>query len=191
MPRVLKTILACMAATITFDPSSSAEPTGKAICEREIIRAAELHSVPISILYAIGLNESGRKGEMTPHALNIAGKSSFPASLDEGLKQIASSQLKGIKLIDVGCMQINIYYHSKKFKNLESMFDARMNVEYAANFIRTLKQQTGTWTRAVARYHAGPGNQIAQKRYVCAVIRHMVSAGVGEWTPAARSACST
>lgn len=42
---------------------------------------------------------------------------------------------------------------------------------------------------AIARYHAGPDNDPAQKRYVCAVIRNMVAVGFGAWTPASRAFC--
>ena len=38
------------------------------------------------------------------------------------------------------------------------MFDSVRNVEYAANFLKALKAQEGSWTLAVARYNAGPGN---------------------------------
>ena len=43
---------------------------------------------------------------------------------------------------------------------------------------------------AVARYHAGPDNDPAQRRYVCAVITNMVAAGFGAWTPNAKSFCN-
>jgi hypothetical protein len=51
-------------------------------------------------------------------------------------------------------------------------------------------QREGSWTLAVARYHAGPRNIPAQKRYVCAVIRNMVASGFGEWTDNARTFCA-
>ena len=35
----------------------------------------------------------------------------------------------------------------------------------------------------------GPGNEVAQKKYVCAVIRNMVASGMGQWTPNARAFC--
>jgi hypothetical protein len=41
----------------------------------------------------------------------------------------------------------------------------------------------------VARYHAGPDNAPAQRRYVCAVIRNMVQSGFGAWTREAASFC--
>jgi hypothetical protein len=39
-----------------------------------------------------------------------------------------------------------------------------------------------SWTLAVARYNAGPGNPAAEQTYVCAVIRNMVASGFGQWT---------
>jgi hypothetical protein len=192
MPKMpLKAFAYLAVAPFTFSPLVAAGVTGPAICEREMIRAAELHAVPVSILYAVGLNESGRKGQMTPYALNVAGKSVFPDSKEQGLQMVAAYRAKGVKLIDVGCMQINIHYHAQKFSSIERMFDARTNVEYAAKFIQILRKSTGSWTAAVARYHAGPNNHAAQKRYVCSVIRQMVAAGLGEWTPAARIACTS
>jgi soluble lytic murein transglycosylase-like protein len=42
---------------------------------------------------------------------------------------------------------------------------------------------------AVARYHAGPNNNPAQKRYVCRVMANMVATGFGNWTPDAKIFC--
>jgi soluble lytic murein transglycosylase-like protein len=69
------------------------------------------------------------------------------------------------------------------------MFDPRRNVDYAALFLKRLREREGSWTMAVARYHAGPNNNPAQKRYVCAVITNMVATGFGSWTENARSFC--
>ena len=41
----------------------------------------------------------------------------------------------------------------------------------------------------MARYHAGPNNNPAQKQYVCRVITNMVATGFGQWTPGAKSFC--
>jgi soluble lytic murein transglycosylase-like protein len=42
---------------------------------------------------------------------------------------------------------------------------------------------------AVARYHAGPNNNPAQKQYVCRVIANLVATGYGKWTPNASNFC--
>ena len=69
------------------------------------------------------------------------------------------------------------------------MFDPHQNVDYAARFLTELRTREGSWTMAVARYHAGPNNNPAQKRYVCAVIANMVATGFGAMTENARAFC--
>ena len=59
----------------------------------------------------------------------------------------------------------------------------------AANFLKALKAQEGSWTLAVARYNAGPGNPAAERTYVCSVIRNMIASGFGAWTANARALC--
>jgi soluble lytic murein transglycosylase-like protein len=51
-------------------------------------------------------------------------------------------------------MQINLRFHGADFRSLNEMFDPARNVEYAANFLKSLKAQEGSWTLAVARYNA-------------------------------------
>ena len=48
------------------------------------------------------------------------------------------------------------------------------NVQYAAHFLRELRTRERNWTMAVARYNAGPNNEPAQKKYVCADWNHKV-----------------
>ena len=70
------------------------------------------------------------------------------------------------------------------------MLDPRRNVDYAARFLARLHARHETWSMAVARYHAGPDNDPAQKRYVCRVIANMVATGFGKWTENARTFCN-
>lgn len=160
-----------------------------AVCEREMIAAAEETGVPLGVLYAVGLTESGRKSSLQSLALNVEGTSVFPADRASALRRVRDELRRGRKLIDIGCMQINHHYHREEFASLEAMFEPRENVRYAARFLKTLRRSQGSWTLAVARYHAGPNNDPAQKRYVCTVIRNMVASGFGNWTPAAAAFC--
>jgi soluble lytic murein transglycosylase-like protein len=159
-------------------------------CERELVRAAAIHNVPIGMLYAVGLSESGHGGSLQPYALNIDGRPDFEPSMADALRAFREAKLSGAKHIDVGCMQINHRYHGDSFEKLEDMFDPEKNVTYAAHFLSELKEREGTWTKAIARYHAGPNNIAAQKMYVCRVIGNMIEAGFGEWTSDARTYCS-
>lgn len=159
-------------------------------CETEILRASAEYGVPVGILYAVGLAETGRRGSLQPNAMNIEGKAVFPSNRAEALRVFADAKSRGAKLIDVGCMQINERYHGSHFAGVSEMFDPRRNVDYATRFLVDLKRQHMSWSMAVARYHAGPDNDPAQKIYVCRVIANMVATGFGKWTPNASRFCN-
>lgn len=167
---------------------ASGEPDGL-VCEREFVRASKESGVPLGVLYAVGLTESGARGRLHPLALNIGGEPHYPENVTDALARIDRARQSGVALIDVGCMQINIRFHLRKFGSVRAMLDPDRNVRYGASFLKELHTAVGNWTSAVARYHAGAGNPAAQKRYVCAVVRHMIDAGFGDWTPTARNAC--
>lgn len=168
--------------------SEAGEPRSRA-CELQIRSAAAKYGIPEGILYSVGLTETGRKGSLSPYALNIEGKAYFPASLQDAYREFAAARQRGAKLIDIGCMQINHHYHGGEFRSVEEMFDPARNVEYAALFLRRLHDRHETWTMAVARYHAGPNNNPAQQQYVCRVIANLVATGFGKWTPNASNFC--
>lgn len=188
--RLLAPALALALCLSEASLQDAAASTGAdAVCEKEMMAASKRHDVPLAILYAVGMTESGRKGSLHRFAMNIEGKSYFASSVADALSAFQAARAKGKKLIDVGCMQINHHFHGEKFKSVAQMFDPRANVEYAARFLSELREREGNWTLAVARYHAGPNNNPAQKRYVCAVITNMVASGFGGWTANSRRFC--
>lgn len=159
------------------------------ICEAEMIRSAKENGVPLAVLYAVALTETGQRGELSAFAMNVHGRPVLNTTIVEALDRFQTAQIQGEKLIDVGCMQINHFYHGAAFSSVQEMFEPRKNVDYAARFLVSLYRREGRWTDAVARYHAGPGNAPAQHRYVCAVIRNMLRSGFGQWTPEAANFC--
>ncbi|MFT2210910.1 transglycosylase SLT domain-containing protein [Rhizobium giardinii] len=159
------------------------------VCESEITAAAAKYQIPAGILYSVGLTETGRKGSLQPYAMNIEGKAHFANSVQEVLQRFAEARGQGAKLIDLGCMQINYHFHGENFASPSEMLDPRKNVEYAARFLANLHARHETWTMAVARYHAGPKNDPAQKKYVCRVIANLVATGYGKWTANASNFC--
>lgn len=175
---------ACISSAALWPSHASAS-----ICERYIASAAARYDIPPAILYAVGLTETGRKGSLYPYALNIEGKSVFPRSAADALIEFNRARDDGKKLIDLGCMQINHHYHGDQFRNPREMLDPAKNVDYAARFLKRLRGEHQTWSMAVARYHAGPNNDPAQKRYICRVIANLVATGFGQWTPQARTFC--
>jgi soluble lytic murein transglycosylase-like protein len=175
-------------ATPAISTSEAWASTG--ICEREIAAAASKYHVPEGILYSVGLTETGKRGSLQPWSLNVEGKAYFTHSADEALATFDAAEKDGAKLIDLGCMQINHHYHGEHFASVAEMLNPRKNVEYAAKFLAQLHAKHVTWTMAVARYHAGPNNDPAQKRYVCRVISNLVATGYGAWTPTASTFCN-
>lgn len=153
-------------------------------------RASSRYDVPLGILYAVGLTETGRKNSLQPYAMNIEGRAEFFTSQSAAIKRFEEVHAQGTKLIDLGCMQINHYYHRNEFPSVAAMLQPSMNVDYAARFLKRLREREGNWTMAVARYHAGPNNDPAQKRYVCRVMTNMIATGFGNWTEQAKKFCS-
>jgi soluble lytic murein transglycosylase-like protein len=176
--------------TAIFISSSALATPGSQVCEREMIRAARKYGVPLGMLYAVGLTETGRKGSLQPYALNVEGRAVYGGDKNDALREFARAKAAGAKLIDLGCMQINHHFHAEQFASPDEMLEPGRNVEYAARFLKQLREREGNWTMAVARYHAGPNNDPAQKRYVCRVITNMVATGFGEWTPQAQAFCA-
>jgi soluble lytic murein transglycosylase-like protein len=182
-------IAGALAALFSSSLAGTAASAAANPCEAEILRAAGRYGIPPGILYAVGLTETGNKGSLQPNALNIEGKAAFPHSRAEALADFETARRQGKTLIDLGCMQINHRYHGAEFNSVGEMLDPRRNVDYAARFLASLHARHQTWSMAVARYHAGPDNDPAQKVYVCRVIANMVAVGFGKWTTNARAFC--
>jgi soluble lytic murein transglycosylase-like protein len=192
MPRRLSRWAATAALAVFISSLGTPAPAAAAAnpCETEILRASAQYGIPIGILYSVGLTETGKKGTLQPYALNVEGRAYFPPTRADALQIFNQAEARGAKLIDIGCMQINHLYHGSHFASVAQMFDPRLNVDYAAQFLTDLKRKHVSWSMAVARYHAGPNNDPAQKQYVCRVIANMVATGFGKWTPNARHFCN-
>jgi soluble lytic murein transglycosylase-like protein len=175
-------------AAFTFS-AQTGSASSTHLCEREMALAAEKYAVPLGMLYAVGLTETGRGDTLQPFALNIDGRPFYDDGKIAALSRFRSALAAGAKLIDVGCMQINHHFHARNFRTVEQMFEPAANVDYAARFLKQLRAREGSWTMAVARYHAGPDNDPAQKRYVCRVIANMVATGFGAWTGRSLAFC--
>ena len=125
------------------------------------------HSIPHKLLSSISLVESGNKKENSfiswPWTLNVDGKSKFFKNKSETL-EFLNQNFDKKKNIDVGCMQISLKYHGKKFKNFSEILDPSKNVEYAALFLKKLYKKHKRWNEAVGRYHSS--NPQKKIRYI-------------------------
>ena len=134
----------------------------------EAIAAAERGSgIPAGLLLAIARVESGRpspRGGVAPwpFAINAGGEGRFPESKAAAIAQVEALREAGIRSVDVGCMQVNLFHHPQAFPDLDAAFDPSRNVAYAARFLRDLFARTGNWAEAIAQYHSTePGRGLA------------------------------
>ena len=140
---------------------ASASPRDDFLLCRNVIAVAE-HSttIPERLLSAIAVVESGRRDPGTgsvapwPWTINVEGVGHVYDSKAAAIAAVQEFQARGVRSIDVGCMQINLLAHPSAFGSLDEAFDPVANARYAARFLSQLYQQTGTWLRATAGYHS-------------------------------------
>ncbi len=154
-------LLALLASLVLAAPSARAA----ARCLEEAASAERRHGLPAGLLRAIGVVESGRWSNEeravlpSPFAVNAAGQSRFFNTAAEAAAFVAERQRQGVRLIDVGCFQIDLFYHPTVFRRIEDAFDPVANAEYAAAFLARLHTATHDWSRAVASYHSAHAGQ--------------------------------
>ncbi len=164
------TILAILAiALVSGAASSLAAPlpavgqvakTERKTCAEPIRKQERDAGIPNQLLAAVALAESGRWDKTDsasfawPWTVTAEGKGQFFASKAEAIKQVEQLRARGVRNIDVGCMQINLLHHPKAFATLEEALDPSSNVAYATGFLKQLFEQSRSWLTAVGNYHS-------------------------------------
>ena len=138
-------------------------------------RAAErAQGIPADLLAAIGRVESGRRepgGRLAawPWSVNAAGRDYMLANPAAAAALVAALRAQGVRSIDVGCFQVNLFYHPEAFASLAEAFDPAANAGVAARLLRALRGGAAGWEDAVARYHsANPALGVPYLRQVMA-----------------------
>ena len=100
-------------------------------------------------------NQKLQRNTAWPWTVNAQGKGYFFETKQQAIAEVKKLQAKGVKSIDVGCMQINLAYHPDAFENLEEAFNPYKNVEYGAKFLKKLyAQKNNDWNKAATAYHS-------------------------------------
>jgi hypothetical protein len=146
---------------LSLAAEESAEPQDPwALCRENVDVAERLVSIPRYLLSAISSVESGRWSEANqariswPWTVMAEGRGRYLPSKSAAIAEVRALQAKGVRNIDVGCMQINLLFHGDAFVDLEQAFDPAFNVAYAAAFLLRLREEERSWTRAIGRYHS-------------------------------------
>ena len=134
------------------------------LCRAAVAGAEQALRIPDALLSAISKVESGRADADTgtmqawPWTINAEGVGHFYESKAEAIAAAQAMQARGIRSMDVGCLQVNLSYHPNAFASLDQAFDPQANALYAARFLTELFQQQGSWPHAAAAYHSqSPG----------------------------------
>ncbi len=165
------------------------------VCAEAIGRQERSGQTPRNLLSAIALAESGRRHPVTgaavpwPWAVMAEGQGRYLPTKAAAIAEVRGLQARGIRNIDVGCMQINLSYHPDAFASLEEAFDPSANVAYAAQYLRSLYDDQGSWPEAAGRYHsATPEHKIPYQQRVLALWnkqqRRAIDGGDGSSDPA-------
>lgn len=129
-----------------------------ALCEAAARRAAREEGVPLAVLRALALVETGRSRGGAylpwPWTVNMEGAGRWFDDREAALDWVRARHAQGARSYDVGCFQINRRWHGHAFPSLEAMFDPDRNALYAARFLRELHDETGNWAQAAGYYHS-------------------------------------
>ncbi len=144
-----------------------------ALCRNAIAAAEAGRRIPDAFLTAIAKVESGRPQdgvvEPWPWTVNAEGTGSFYATKQEAVAAVQALQARGVRSIDVGCLQVNLQHHPDAFASLDQAFDPTANANYAAGLLISLFGQVGSWPLAAAAYHSQtPGIGAAYQKQVLA-----------------------
>ena len=169
------------------------------LCRGAIQAAERGRDLPAHLLAAIGRVESGRKDPTSgdwypwPWTVNAEGEGFFYDTKAEAVAAVRAMQARGMRSIDVGCMQVNLMHHPDAFPTLDLAFEPRVNVAYAARFLRELHARAGDWAKAAALYHsATPGlGAEYQRKVLAAWPEESRIAGVAGRSPLARAWAAT
>lgn len=128
-------------------------------CRAAIAAAERNFGIPAGLMAAIGRVESGRQGadgqvEPWPWSIDAEGNGRVFETKAAAIATVQALQARGVRSIDVGCMQVNLLHHPDAFATLDAAFDPTANATYAARFLSQLHAQTGTWPDAAALYHS-------------------------------------
>ncbi|MEM9151950.1 MAG: transglycosylase SLT domain-containing protein [Cyanobacteria bacterium P01_F01_bin.3] len=128
------------------------------ICNAAARHAANESRVPIDVLLAISLTETGRRIGTTitpwPWTVNMEGVGKWFDDQKSAKLYVREHFRRGARSFDVGCFQINYKWHGHAFSSINEMFDPIENARYAARFLNELYDEFGNWSKAAGAYHS-------------------------------------
>ncbi|WP_169567933.1 hypothetical protein [Sneathiella limimaris] len=164
MPKLTTNLILFFVLLATTPAAAGTFPAGGAkyleTCRNATEAMEKKFKLPKRLLNAISLTETGRWHKASreiiawPWTVYSEGRGRYLPNKEAAIAEVQKLRAKGVKNIDVGCMQVNLYWHPEAFDNLEDAFDPKINANYAGSLLKKLQREHRSWTTAVAYYHS-------------------------------------
>ncbi|MDO9711328.1 transglycosylase SLT domain-containing protein [Paracraurococcus lichenis] len=157
---IVALVLAVLAPAARAERPAAPPADPSQLCRQAIQAAERTERLPAGLLHAIGRVEAGRPDaagrgvSAWPWTINAEGQGRFFDTREQAIAAVEALRVRGVKLIDVGCMQVNLHHHAQAFPDLRTAFDPQANATYAAQFLNRLHAQSRSWEQAAANYHS-------------------------------------
>jgi soluble lytic murein transglycosylase-like protein len=150
MKKFFKRILFSLLMTNAIIASQAQENWSTQVLQSSVDEASNTFGVPSNILYAIMSVESG----IWPWTINARGRSHYFMSKQDAIDFALDHAKNGNHNMNVGLMQIHWSTHRGVVQDISKGFDPGYNINYAAKLLKDLKNEFGTWEKAVKAYHS-------------------------------------
>lgn len=164
MCKIVFYIVMTAMSLVTFQAEAAKFPANAAefieTCRTATANTEKSLRLPKRLLNAISLAETGRWHEKNreiiawPWTVYSEGRGRYLPSKAAAIAEVKKLKAKGVKNIDVGCMQVNLHWHPNAFKSLNQAFDPDINASYAGKLLNKLRNDSRSWNMAVAHYHS-------------------------------------
>ena len=147
--------------------------------------AGVLARVPDGLMGRIALAESGRRDvdgawRPWPWSVDADGADVALYTRAQAIAFASIAPRRGVRSLDVGCLQVNLQSHPHAFTTLDDAFDPWTNALYAARYLRSLYDSDAAhdWSVAVGMYHSHTPELAAEYRTRVAMLGAGIIAGI-------------
>jgi hypothetical protein len=151
----------------TAIPSLSVNDSSPKLQNTQWWAIARQRQIDPYILYAVALVESANSDDHAtitpwPWAINKSGKSIISASKQDAQRILANTIAEGNRHIDIGMMQINLYWHGHKVAKPEQLLNPITNLEIGAKLLaEAIQSSPNNLELGIGRYHSWQNAQAA------------------------------
>jgi hypothetical protein len=167
-------------------PAPDWQTSQSAQCQAAIATAETKYQLPHALLGSIAKVESGRpigsagQVEPWPWTIDADGQALFLDSRAAAVAWARQGLQRGVRFMDIGCMQVDWQLHPHAFTSLDQAFDPNANADYAARYLRSLYDEShGDWNVAVGWYHSHTVDLAGDYRYRVAAVGAGILTGIG------------